>query len=61
MLIDSDFEVVFLVVIFALLGVILIGALLTALHLDRWHPKLVAAALGALIGVAVIEALPLMT
>jgi hypothetical protein len=44
-----------------LLGVILIGALLTALHLDRWHPKLIGAALGALLGLALIEAVPILT
>ncbi|MFM0322590.1 hypothetical protein [Caballeronia glebae] len=61
MLIDNNFEIGYLVVVFALLGVILIGALLTALHLDRWHPKLIGAALGALLGLALIEAVPILT
>ena len=61
MLITNNFEIGYLVVIFALLGVILIGALLTALHLDRWHPKLIAAAIGALLGLALIEAVPILT
>ncbi|MDR8732048.1 hypothetical protein FEQ05_02926 [Burkholderia pseudomultivorans] len=60
-LIDNDFEIGYLVVAFALLGVILFGALLTALHLERWHPKLIGAALGALIGIALIEAMPMLT
>jgi hypothetical protein len=60
-LIDNNFEIGYLVVVFALLGVILIGALLTALHLDRWHPKLIGAALGALLGLALIEAVPILT
>lgn len=61
MLINNDFEIGYLVVAFALLGVILFGALLTALHLERWHPKLIGAALGALLGIALIEAMPMLT
>ena len=61
MLINNDFEIGYLVIAFALLGVILFGALLTALHLERCHPKLVGAALGALIGISLIEAMPLLT
>ncbi|AET94280.1 MULTISPECIES: hypothetical protein [Caballeronia] len=61
MLINNEFEIGYLVVVFALLGVILIGALLTALHLDRWHPKLIGATLGALLGLALIEAVPMLT
>ncbi|AUT76792.1 hypothetical protein [Paraburkholderia hospita] len=61
MVIDSDFEVGYLVVVFALLGVILIGGLLSAAHLERCHPKLIGAVLGALLGVAVIEVVPLFT
>jgi hypothetical protein len=60
-LINNEFEIGYLVVVFALLGVILIGALLTALHLDRWHPKLISAAIGALLGLALIEAVPMLT
>ncbi|KVC16242.1 hypothetical protein WI69_19545 [Burkholderia diffusa] len=61
MLINNDFEIGYLVIEFALLGVILIGALLTSLHLERWHPKLVGAAIGALLGIALIEAMPMLT
>ncbi|SAK46304.1 membrane protein [Caballeronia catudaia] len=61
MLINNEFEIGYLVVVFALLGVVLIGALLTALHLDRWHPKLIGATLGALLGLALIEAVPMLT
>ncbi|NIF42692.1 hypothetical protein F3J14_17730 [Burkholderia sp. Tr-862] len=61
MLINNDFEIGYLVIAFALLGVILIGALLMALHLERWHPKLVGAAIGALLGIALIEAMPMLT
>lgn len=61
MLIGNDFEIGYLLVIFALLGIILIGSLLDALHLGRWHPRLIGAALGALLGFALIEAVPLFT
>jgi hypothetical protein len=61
MIINSDFEIAYLVGAFTLLGVILIGGLLTTIHLEQWHPKLVGAAVGALLGVALIEAIPLLT
>jgi len=61
MRINNDFEIGYLVIAFALLGVILIGALLTSLHLERWHPKLIGAALGVLLGIALIEAMPMLT
>lgn len=60
-IINSDYEVGFLLFAFTLLGVVLIGALLTMLHLDRWHPRLIGAAIGALIGFALIEAIPMLT
>ncbi|WP_244808669.1 MULTISPECIES: hypothetical protein [Caballeronia] len=61
MLINSDFEIGYLIVVSALLGIVLFGALLNALHLDGWHPKIVSAVVGALIGVALIEAVPAIT
>jgi hypothetical protein len=56
----DDVEVGYIEVICALLGTIMIGGLLSAWHL-RWHPKLIGAALGALLGFALIEAVPLFT
>lgn len=56
MLITSSFEFGYLIGVFALLGVIIIGALLTTIHLDRWHPRLIGAIIGALMGFALIEA-----
>lgn len=56
MFINSDFEISYLILIFALFGIIFIDSLLTALRLERWHPKLRGAALGALLGFALIEA-----
>lgn len=61
MVIDNDFEISYLLVTFALLGVILIGGLLDTMQLQRLHPRLVGAMLGALAGFALIEAVPLFT
>jgi hypothetical protein len=61
MLINSEFEVGYLLVVFSLLGVIFVGALMTACHLERWHPRLIGAAIGALLGLALIEAVPMVT
>ncbi|VXC93041.1 Membrane protein [Burkholderia sp. 8Y] len=61
MLINNEFEMGYLVVIFSLLGIIFVGALFASLHLERWHPRLVGAVLGALIGVALIEAVPIVS
>jgi hypothetical protein len=61
MVIGSEFEVGYLLVAFALLGIILIGGLLDSMHLGKLHPRLVGAALGALLGFALIEAVPLFT
>jgi hypothetical protein len=41
MVISDDFEISYLPVAFALLGVILIGGLLDTLHLQKLHPRLV--------------------
>lgn len=59
--INNDFEIGYLLVAFALLGIILISNLFSLLHLDRWHPRLVGAAVGALLGFVLIEAVPMFT
>jgi hypothetical protein len=61
MVISNDFELVYLVIAFAFLGVILFGSLLVTLHLDRWHPKLIGAFVGVLLGVVLIETVPMFT
>lgn len=61
MIINNDFEIGYLLVAFALLGIILIDSLFNVLHLDRWHPRLIGAALGALLGLVLIEAVPMFT
>ncbi|SDH40197.1 hypothetical protein [Paraburkholderia phenazinium] len=61
MFVNSDFEISYLIVSFALLGIMFTDSLLAALRLDRWHPKLRGAALGALLGFALIEAVTVLT
>ncbi|EIM97646.1 hypothetical protein WQE_28095 [Paraburkholderia hospita] len=61
MVIDNDFEISYLLVAFALLGIILIGSLLDTMQLQKLHPRLVGATLGVLLGFALIEAVPLFT
>jgi uncharacterized membrane protein YeaQ/YmgE (transglycosylase-associated protein family) len=61
MIISDTFEITYITIAFALLGAILIGALLTALHLKRkYHPNLIGAILGALLCFAIIEAMPML-
>jgi hypothetical protein len=61
MIINDEFEITYMILAFAALGAILIGALLTTLHLRRsLHPNLIGAVLGALVGVALIEIMPLL-
>jgi hypothetical protein len=61
MLFGHDFEVAFELVILALLGMVLIGSLGETLRLSRWHPGLIGAVIGALVGVVLIESVPMMT
>jgi hypothetical protein len=61
MIIGNDFEISYLLIVFALLGIVLIGGLLDKLQLQKPHPRLVGAALGVLLGFALIEAVPLFT
>jgi hypothetical protein len=61
MIIGNDFEISYLLIVFALLGIVLIGGLLDKLQLQKLHPRLVGAALGVLLGFALIEAVPLFT
>ncbi|EKS71985.1 MULTISPECIES: hypothetical protein [Caballeronia] len=61
MLINNDFEIGYVIAVFSLLGIIFVGALFARLHLERWHPRIVGAVLGALIGFALIEAVPIIS
>lgn len=59
--INSYFELSYQVITFALLGAILINSLFTSIGLQRWHPKLLGVTVGALLGFALIEAVPMIT
>ncbi|OLL32215.1 hypothetical protein BTH42_07110 [Burkholderia sp. SRS-W-2-2016] len=61
MVINNDLEISYLLLAFALLGIILIGGLLDRMHMQKWHPRLVGATVGMLVGFALIEAVPLFT
>jgi hypothetical protein len=57
--INSTFEISYVMLAFAALGALVIGALLTAMHLKRrYHPNLIGALLGALLCFLLLEALP---
>lgn len=61
MIIGNDFEIGFLLIIFALLGIVLVGTWLDTLHLQKLHPRLIGATIGVLVGFAIIEAVPMLT
>ena len=59
MVINNTFEVSYVVLAFAALGAILIGALLAFMHMRRqYHPNLIGALIGALLCFLLLEALP---
>ncbi|PMS15193.1 hypothetical protein C0Z18_28150 [Trinickia dabaoshanensis] len=59
MAIHSTLEISYGTLVFAALGAILIGALLTVMHVKRrYHPNLIGALLGALLCFLLLEALP---
>ena len=50
MVINGTFEISYVVLVFAALGAILIGALLAVMHVRRqYHPNLIGALIGALL------------
>lgn len=62
MVINDTFEISYVVLAFAALGAILIGALLTAMHVRRrYHPNLIGALIGALLCFVLLETLPAFT
>ena len=59
MVIDSTFEISYVTLAFAALGAIVIGALLTIMHVKRrYHPNLIGALIGAFLCFLLLEALP---
>ncbi|EDO94204.1 hypothetical protein [Burkholderia pseudomallei] len=62
MTIDNPIEISSVMLAFAALGAIIIGGLLTAMHLKhKYHPNLIGALIGALLCFLLIEALPAIT
>ncbi|SMF98155.1 MULTISPECIES: hypothetical protein [Burkholderia] len=62
MIISSPIEISSVILAFAALGAIVIGGLLTAMHLKhKYHPNLIGAMIGALLCFLLIEALPALT
>ncbi|WP_321918578.1 hypothetical protein [Burkholderia cepacia] len=60
--INHTFELSYMMIAFAVIGVIVIGGLLVAMHLKhKYHPNLIGALIGALLCFLLIEALPALT
>ncbi|KAB0637379.1 hypothetical protein [Burkholderia latens] len=60
--INHSFELSYVMIAFAVVGAILIGALLAAMHMKhKYHPNLIGAMIGALLCFLLIEALPALT
>ena len=60
--VNHTFELSYMMIAFAVIGVIVIGGLLAAMHLKhKYHPKLIGALIGALLCFLLIEALPALT
>ncbi|AYQ86124.1 MULTISPECIES: hypothetical protein [Burkholderia] len=59
MSINSPFELSTVILVFAVMGAVAIGALLATMHRRRkYHPNLIGALIGALLCFLLIEALP---
>lgn len=59
MVINSTFEISYVVLAFAALGAIVIGALAAVMHVRRqYRPNLIGALIGALLCFLLLEALP---
>ncbi|CAB3756971.1 membrane protein [Burkholderia sp. MSh2] len=60
--INHTWELSYVMIAFAVIGVVGIGGLLAAMHLrHRYHPNLIGALIGALLCFLLIEALPALT
>ncbi|MGS0897604.1 hypothetical protein ACVBGC_34675 [Burkholderia stagnalis] len=60
--INQSFELSYVIVAFAVIGVIAIGGLLAAMRVThKYHPNLIGALIGALLCFLLIEALPALT
>lgn len=62
MVISETFGVTYVMIAVTCLGAVLVGGLLTAMHLrHQYHPNLIGALIGALLCFLVLEALPALT
>jgi hypothetical protein len=62
MIIRAGYEISTVMIAFMCFGVVLIGGLLTTMHLrHRYHPNLIGALIGALLCFVLLEALPALT
>ncbi|MFP3505341.1 hypothetical protein [Burkholderia sp. SIMBA_062] len=60
--INHSLELSYVMIAFAVVGVIVIGALLAMMHMKhKYHPNLIGALIGALLCFLLIEALPALT
>ncbi|MCR4467802.1 hypothetical protein [Burkholderia sp. SCN-KJ] len=59
---NHSFELSYVTIAFAVVGAIVIGGLLAAMHMKhKYHPNLIGALIGALLCFLLIEALPALT
>ncbi|VWC17413.1 membrane protein [Burkholderia aenigmatica] len=59
---SHSFELSYVMIAFAVVGVIVIGGLLAAMRMKhKYHPNLIGALIGALLCFLLIEALPALT
>ncbi|MBN3745058.1 hypothetical protein LGM89_11540 [Burkholderia sp. AU31624] len=62
MMSNHTFELSYVMIAFAVVGVIVIGGLLATMHRKhKYHPNLIGALIGALLCFLLIEALPALT
>ncbi|AOI83374.1 MULTISPECIES: hypothetical protein [Burkholderia] len=60
--VNHTFELSYMMIAFAVVGVIVIGGLLAMMHAKhKYHPNLIGALIGALLCFLLIEALPALT
>jgi hypothetical protein len=62
MVIHDTFEISYVMIAFTCLGLILVGGLLTTMHMrHKYHPNLIGALIGAMLCFLLLEVLPALT
>jgi hypothetical protein len=62
MVIHDTFEISYVMIAFTCLGLILVGGLLTIMHMrHKYYPNLIGALIGAMFCFLLLEALPALT